>query len=126
MEISQEREQQIEQRVKRRIQRRVLLMINAGLWLSYGGIVIIGRLDYIGIVPVIGIVWLLAVIVHAALFAYREWIEHAVRRELELERNAYYRALAEKPKRGERLSLTDDGEFDDEIGFDEREYRKRG
>ncbi len=132
MEISPEREAAIEKRVKRRIQRRVRLLIHAGLWFLFVTL-ISGRLGYTGIIPVVGIVWFLIVISHAAVVAYREWIERAIRRELELERNAYYHALAEtradeyshKAKRDPDLTLSDDSEFADEIEFDEREYRKR-
>ncbi len=133
MELDHEREIAIERRVQRRWQRRLLLMLDFALFITY--LSILGASgDIAQSFRQLGMAWMVMVFVHTVWFIYTEWLERAVRGALEQERNAYYRAVAatvltdeadEKPKRDHRLSRTDEGKFEDEIEFDEREYRKR-
>lgn len=130
--FDREREAEITRRVTRRIQRRMLLVLNFVLLFFFGALTA-GR-PYLDFFHTLGGLWLLAFGAHAVLVVYWEWAERAVRKALEQERNAYYRAIAEtvltrladeKPKRGDRLHLMDDGEFSEPTEYDEREYRKR-
>ncbi len=132
-DYNREREAEIEKRVKRRIQRRMLLVLDFALFFVYGA-TISGRYYISDFFPVVGVLWFMGFMAHSVLVVYWEWSERAVRKALEQERNTYYRVIAEtvlseirqeKPKRDQRLSLNDDGEFEDALDYDEREYRKR-
>lgn len=132
-DYNREREIEIERQVRRRIRRRMLLVADFALLFVYGA-TISGRYYISDFFPVVGVLWFMAFVIHSVLVMYWEWAERAVRKALEQERNTYYRMIAEtvlaeirheKPKRDQRLTLNDDGELEDALEYDEREYRKR-
>jgi len=148
LDYNREREDAIRRQVTQRIQRRMLLVLDYALLFFYA-LIISGRYDIPNLFPMFGVFWFMASIVHTVLVVYWEWMDRALRRALEQERYAYYRAVAEtvlaelrdyrdadplrgeKPKRDQHLRLNADGElyaappYLDPDDDEERIYRKR-
>lgn len=131
--MERDHELEIARGIRRAYQRRLLLVLDIALFLIYCA-VLGSNWNIPDVLRSWGMAWMIVVLLHTVWFIYAEALDFAVRRAVEKERFAYYRSIAEtvlgtlpdeKPKRDPDLTLSDDGEFADEIEFDEREYRKR-
>lgn len=132
-DIPREREAAIRRHVRWRVLRRVSLLMNFAL-LAVFTMLVAGR-PQSDAIPVIGSLWILALVAHAIVVFTLEWLDRAVTQELERERMAYYRAIAEpiltdlsyeKRKRVDHLMIGDD---DERVDYDEdysERRRKRG
>jgi hypothetical protein len=119
-----------------RYRRRTLWAFNFAAFFVFAIALSNLRYDVPPYVTMLGWTWLAGVLMHGVYLIFQEGGERAVRRELERERAAYSRAVAEsllmergfeKPKRSDRLTVDDDGELVDYPDEDERwDTRKRG
>ena len=138
-DIPREREVAIRRRVRRRVLGRTSLVLNFALYCLFGLFCVVAFMftGWMSSTPfvVLGFLWTMVLVAHAVLVFALEWMERAVTSELEKERAAYYRAVAEpilaelsyeKRKRVDHLTISDDGEL---IDYDEdysERRRKRG
>lgn len=136
-DIPRERETAIRRRVRRRVLGRTSLALNFALYCLFAlfcvMVFLFGRAIISPPFVVLGFVWTMGLVAHAILVFALEWMDRAVTSELEKERAAYYRAIAEpilselsyeKRKRVNHLMISDDGELVD-YDDDYQERRRR-